>query len=291
MTAEYRIAKRPAGRVLVDYNQNAWGRTLASVYSLRPRPLAAVSTPVTWNEVEAGARIEDFDLDNMPARIAARRRPVGAAARRARPLRPRDPAAPLRRIVPGARGARPRAYWRGSPSPLTAIVGPGGDHLHAVVDAAEVVGDVLVLRRRRGDVLAAAHVAGPIADPEAVDVGAERAAGDGAADRRHRLAGAAADLVAEDPAEDAADDPAGNVQVAALALGCCSVQQRCSGGPTTARTAVIGRRSALVRTLAVFVGRRRQRLRLLVGCVAAALSLTGRTDEIRFSRPMPRSES
>jgi bifunctional non-homologous end joining protein LigD len=37
VTAEYRVAKRPAGRVLVDYNQNAWGRTLASVYSVRPR--------------------------------------------------------------------------------------------------------------------------------------------------------------------------------------------------------------------------------------------------------------
>ena len=39
ITAEYRIAKRPDGRVLVDYNQNAWGRTLASVYSVRPQPL------------------------------------------------------------------------------------------------------------------------------------------------------------------------------------------------------------------------------------------------------------
>ena len=37
MTAEYRVAKRPRGRVLVDYNQNAWGRTLASIYSVRPR--------------------------------------------------------------------------------------------------------------------------------------------------------------------------------------------------------------------------------------------------------------
>ncbi len=60
MTSEYRVAKRPAGRVLVDYNQNAWGRTLASVYSVRPHPRACVSTPVTWNEVDAGVRIEDF---------------------------------------------------------------------------------------------------------------------------------------------------------------------------------------------------------------------------------------
>jgi len=70
ITAEYRIAKRPAGRVLVDYNQNAWGRTLASAYSPRPRPLAPVSAPLAWGELEAGARIEDFDLRNMPARIA-----------------------------------------------------------------------------------------------------------------------------------------------------------------------------------------------------------------------------
>jgi bifunctional non-homologous end joining protein LigD len=72
LTAEYRIAKRPAGRVLVDYNQNAWGRTLASVYSPRPRPLATVSTPITWQELEDGAAIDDFRIDNVPARIRRR---------------------------------------------------------------------------------------------------------------------------------------------------------------------------------------------------------------------------
>jgi bifunctional non-homologous end joining protein LigD len=70
ITAEYSVAKRPAGRVLVDYNQNAWGRTLASVYSVRPQPQATVSTPVTWAEVEAGVAIEDFRIDNVPARVA-----------------------------------------------------------------------------------------------------------------------------------------------------------------------------------------------------------------------------
>jgi len=70
ITAEYRVAKRPAGRVLVDYNQNAWGRTLASVYSVRPTPRAGVSAPVTWKEVEKGIALEDFRMDNMPARIA-----------------------------------------------------------------------------------------------------------------------------------------------------------------------------------------------------------------------------
>ena len=70
ITAEYRVANRPRGRVLVDYNQNAWGRTLASIYSVRPRPEATVSTPVTWKEIERRVRIEDFTVKNVPARVA-----------------------------------------------------------------------------------------------------------------------------------------------------------------------------------------------------------------------------
>jgi bifunctional non-homologous end joining protein LigD len=70
ITAEYRVANRPRGRVLVDYNQNAWGRTLASIYSPRPRPQASVSTPVKWQEVERGIRIEQFTIRNVPSRIA-----------------------------------------------------------------------------------------------------------------------------------------------------------------------------------------------------------------------------
>jgi bifunctional non-homologous end joining protein LigD len=69
LTAEYRIAQRPKGRVLVDYNQNAWGRTLASIYSPRPKPRAPVSTPLTWKEVEKGVAIADFRIDNVPARL------------------------------------------------------------------------------------------------------------------------------------------------------------------------------------------------------------------------------
>jgi bifunctional non-homologous end joining protein LigD len=69
ITAEYRIAKRPRNRVLVDYNQNAWGRTLASIYSVRPKPRAPVSTPITWKELERGVRIEDFRIDNLLERI------------------------------------------------------------------------------------------------------------------------------------------------------------------------------------------------------------------------------
>lgn len=69
VTAEYRIARRPPGRVLVDYNQNAWGRTLASVYSVRPRRGAPVSAPVSWSEIENSVAIEDFTLHSVPARV------------------------------------------------------------------------------------------------------------------------------------------------------------------------------------------------------------------------------
>jgi len=68
-TAIYRKDARPRDRVHVDFNQNAWGHTLASVYSVRPRPRATVSTPVSWDELAGGATIEDFRLDNVPARV------------------------------------------------------------------------------------------------------------------------------------------------------------------------------------------------------------------------------
>jgi DNA primase len=53
--------------VLVDYNQNRWGSTFASIYSVRP--LATVSTPLTWAEVAGRAEIEDFRINNVPARV------------------------------------------------------------------------------------------------------------------------------------------------------------------------------------------------------------------------------
>ena len=39
------------GKVFVDHNRNAFGRTVASVYSVRPLPGAPVSAPLTWDEV------------------------------------------------------------------------------------------------------------------------------------------------------------------------------------------------------------------------------------------------
>lgn len=72
LTTEYRLANRPEDRVHVDYNQNAWGRTLASVYSVRPRPKATVSMPVSWKEIERGVRPEDYRLDNVPKLVRQR---------------------------------------------------------------------------------------------------------------------------------------------------------------------------------------------------------------------------
>src|SRR6185503_12197779 len=55
--------------VFLDYNQNAKDRTVASAYSVRPKPDARVSAPLTWDELDA-CRPEDFTLRTMPARFA-----------------------------------------------------------------------------------------------------------------------------------------------------------------------------------------------------------------------------
>jgi len=56
--------------VFLDYNQNAKDRTVASAYSVRPKPDARVSAPVTWDELFECAP-GDFTLRTMPARFAA----------------------------------------------------------------------------------------------------------------------------------------------------------------------------------------------------------------------------
>jgi DNA ligase D-like protein (predicted polymerase) len=55
--------------VFLDYNQNAKDRTVASVYSVRPRPTATVSAPLTWDEVP-DAELEDFTVRTVPERYA-----------------------------------------------------------------------------------------------------------------------------------------------------------------------------------------------------------------------------
>ncbi len=52
--------------VFIDYNQNAKDRTVASAFSVRPRPDARVSTPLTWEEIDV-CNPADYTLKTMPA--------------------------------------------------------------------------------------------------------------------------------------------------------------------------------------------------------------------------------
>ena len=56
-------------RIFVDYNQNARDRTIASAYSVRPKPGAPVSAPLAWEELPE-VQPEDFTVATMPARFA-----------------------------------------------------------------------------------------------------------------------------------------------------------------------------------------------------------------------------
>jgi len=78
--------------VLVDHRQNGWGKTIASVYSVRPKPGAPVSTPLHWDELTPGVRPRDFAMEVVLERVERHGdlfapvledpRPLGAAARK-----------------------------------------------------------------------------------------------------------------------------------------------------------------------------------------------------------------
>ena len=70
VTAETLIARR-GRRVYVDANQNGYGKTIASVYSVRPVPGATVSTPLRWDEVAAGLDATRLTMGAVAARVAA----------------------------------------------------------------------------------------------------------------------------------------------------------------------------------------------------------------------------
>jgi bifunctional non-homologous end joining protein LigD len=63
-------ATHRGGQVTVDYAQNSIGRNTAAPYTLRARPGATVSAPLTWEEIEEGrVRPSDFTLRTMPGRL------------------------------------------------------------------------------------------------------------------------------------------------------------------------------------------------------------------------------
>ncbi len=67
-TTEWTKAKRRG--VLIDTNQNGEGKTIASVYSVRPKPGAPVSTPLRWDEVNESLDPAAFTMDAVLARVA-----------------------------------------------------------------------------------------------------------------------------------------------------------------------------------------------------------------------------
>jgi bifunctional non-homologous end joining protein LigD len=68
-TTEWLKKKRPEGAVLVDHRQNGHGKTIASVYSVRPRRGAPVSTPLDWDELADDVRPQKFGMGEVLERI------------------------------------------------------------------------------------------------------------------------------------------------------------------------------------------------------------------------------
>jgi bifunctional non-homologous end joining protein LigD len=67
LTTQWLKKKRQG--VLVDHRQNGWGKTIASVYSVRPKPGAPVSTPLRWEELTPSVRPRDFTMARALERI------------------------------------------------------------------------------------------------------------------------------------------------------------------------------------------------------------------------------
>lgn len=68
-TLERNLKKRDNDKIYLDYLQNSTGQTLASVYSVRPKPGAPVSMPLEWSELKNGLNPTDFNIFNALERI------------------------------------------------------------------------------------------------------------------------------------------------------------------------------------------------------------------------------
>jgi bifunctional non-homologous end joining protein LigD len=62
--------KRKRSGVLLDHRQNGWGKTIASAYSVRPRPGAPVSTPLHWDELVPALRPSAFTMAVVLERVS-----------------------------------------------------------------------------------------------------------------------------------------------------------------------------------------------------------------------------
>lgn len=63
-------------RIFIDYNQNARDRTFAAAYSVRPTPIATVSTPLTWQELARVVTPDDYTMATVPGLLAERGDPM-----------------------------------------------------------------------------------------------------------------------------------------------------------------------------------------------------------------------
>ncbi|HMI51613.1 MAG TPA: DNA ligase D [Candidatus Saccharimonadales bacterium] len=72
LTRTHRVQDRPKNTVFVDVRQNSYGQSLASVFSLRPREGAPVSTPLAWNELSSRLRPAQWTLRSVLADLPRR---------------------------------------------------------------------------------------------------------------------------------------------------------------------------------------------------------------------------
>jgi bifunctional non-homologous end joining protein LigD len=72
ITLERSLANRKAGRVYLDYQQNARGKSVVAPYSVRARPRATVSAPLDWGEVRRGLQPNTFTMPTMRRRLEAK---------------------------------------------------------------------------------------------------------------------------------------------------------------------------------------------------------------------------
>jgi bifunctional non-homologous end joining protein LigD len=90
--------KKKREGVLVDHRQNAWGKTIASAYSVRPKPGAPVSTPLRWEELTEDVTPRTFTMDKALERVASEGDLFAVVLEEKRPLAPA--AKKLARLAP-----------------------------------------------------------------------------------------------------------------------------------------------------------------------------------------------
>jgi bifunctional non-homologous end joining protein LigD len=69
ITSLVRSPSQRKGLIYLDYLQNHYTATMATAYSLRPKPGATVSAPLDWKEVKKGLEPQDFTIKTMLSRL------------------------------------------------------------------------------------------------------------------------------------------------------------------------------------------------------------------------------